>query len=122
MAQFVLQVTAPSSDQTLLWQTSTGVISQVGQGSGNEIQEDPAVDPASGIFRAGTLNDPVPIIITNQDATNPVYLGGMDVTGPTNGTPLAAGESITRNVVGNDSEFVAGNGNSVEVSVQVGRQ
>ena len=71
---------------------------------------------------ADPVNDPLPIIITNEDATNPVYLGGSGVTGPTNGTKLAAGASITRNVVGNDSEYVAGDGNAVNVSVEVGRQ
>lgn len=114
MAQKVTQVVAPSAGQILLWQTSTGV------------SPDPA--PAAGaagagpIIRAGTVNDPVPIILTNEDATNPAYLGGSGVTGPTNGTPLAAGASITRNVIGNDSEYVAGDGNTVDVSVEVGRQ
>jgi hypothetical protein len=51
-----------------------------------------------------------------------VYLGGSGVTGASNGTKLAAGASITRNVVGNDSEYVAGAGNAVNVSVQFGRQ
>lgn len=114
MAQKVTQVVAPSAAQILLWQTSTGV------------SPDPA--PAAGtagagpIIRASGPTDPVPILITNQDATNTCYIGGSGVTGPTNGTPLAAGASLTRNVVGNDSEYVAGNGNTVDVTVEVGRQ
>lgn len=114
MAQKVTQVVAPSSGQILLWQTSTGV------------SPDPL--PAAGtagagpILRAGVPTDPVPIVITNTDATNPCYIGGSGVTGATNGTKLAAGASLTRNVVGNDSEFVSGAGNVVDVTVEVGRQ
>lgn len=114
MAQVVTQVVAPSAAQILLWRTSTGVA------------PDPV--PAAGsagsgpIVRASGPTDPVPIVITNQDATNAAYIGGSGVTGPTNGTKLAAGASLTRNVVGNDSEYIAGNGNTVDVTVEVGRQ
>jgi hypothetical protein len=114
MAQTVAQVAAPSSNQILLWQTSTGVA------------PDPLPANVSGgvtsVYRAGTSVDPVPIIIKNEDATNAVYLGGKGVTGASNGTTLPAGASITRNVVGNDSEYVAGGGNAVNVTVEVGRQ
>lgn len=115
MAQTVAIVIAPASAQILLWQTSTGV------------PPDPAPHqvPTIGVtsvYRAGVATDPVPILIKNEDATNPVYLGGSGVTGATNGTALPAGASITRNIVGNDSEYVAGAGNAVNVSVEVGRQ
>lgn len=114
MAQKVNQVVAPAVAQILLWRTSTNV----------PPDPIPAAFPSgvTSVYMAGTENDPLPIIITNQDATNPCYLGGSGVTGPTNGTPLAAGASITRNVVGNDSEYVAGDGNAVDVSLEVGRQ
>lgn len=114
MAQTVAVVVAPSSGQILLWQTSTGV------------SPDPLPAKVSGgvtsVYRAGTFNDPVPILIKNEDATNPIYLGGSGVTGTTNGTTIPAGGSITRNVVGNDSEYVAGGGATVNVTVEVGRQ
>ena len=93
MAQVVAIVVAPSSAQILLWKTSTGVAPD----------PIPAAVPTTGVtsvYRASGPTDPVPILITNEDATNPVYLGGSGVTGPTNGTKLAAGASLTRNVVG----------------------
>lgn len=114
MPQTVPIVIAPASGQILLWQTSTGV-------SPDPL---PAAFPSgvTSVYQAHDVNDPVPIVITNTDATNPVFLGGSGVTGATNGTKLAAGASLTRNVVGNDSEFVAGAGHAVNVSVEVGRQ
>lgn len=115
MAQKGVQVVAPSSGQILLWQTSTGV-------APDPIPANVPTTGVTSVYRAGTAADPVPIIIQNQDAKNPCYLGGSGVTGPTNGTELIAGASITRNVVGNDSEYVAGDGNAVNVSVEVGRQ
>ena len=108
MAQVTSQVsvltTAPA---TLLWQTSTGVA--------------PDAAISGQVVRAGTFNDPVPIIIENLDATNAVYLGGSGVTSSI-GTKLAAGGSITRNVIGNDSEYARASGGTVAVSVQFGRQ
>lgn len=115
MAQTVPVVVAPSAAQILLWQTSTGV-------APDPIPANVPTTGVTSVYRAGTAADPVPIIIRNEDSTNPVYLGGKGVTGPTNGTELIAGASITRNVVGNDSEYVAGDGNAVNVSVEVGRQ
>ena len=50
MAQKTRLITT-SGTAALLWQTSTGVA------------PDTAVAPTSGIYRAGTVNDPVPIII-----------------------------------------------------------
>lgn len=99
-----------SNAAQLLWRTTTGV------------SPDPAPNGANGIYRAGTPNDPVPIIIENQDATNSVTLGGSGVSIGGNGTILDAGASITRNVVGNDSEYVIANAGSPVVSVQPGRQ
>ncbi|HKI16928.1 MAG TPA: hypothetical protein VKA15_03570 [Isosphaeraceae bacterium] len=109
MAQKTRLITT-SGTAALLWQTSTGVA------------PDTAVAPTSGIYRAGTVNDPVPIIIQNQDGTNSVEIGGSGVaTGPT-GTILLANQSITRNVVGNDSEYVVAVAGTPVVSVEVGRQ
>lgn len=107
MAQVTSQVSVLTSAAGLLWQTSTGV------------SPDTAI--SGQVVRAGTFNDPVPIIIENLDATNPVYLGGSAVTSSI-GTKLAAGASITRNVVGNDSEYARATGGTVAVSVQFGRQ
>jgi hypothetical protein len=110
MAQKTRVPSVSTSTATLLWQTSTGVT-----------PEDQAINTGNGIYRAGTFNDPVPIIIENLDATNPVYLGGSGVTSTT-GTKLIAGASITRNVVGNDSEYAIATGAAVNVSIEVGRQ
>lgn len=113
MAQTPAQVSVTTGGAALLWQTSTGV------------SPDPETTKAGNatpqIFRAGTVNDPVPILISNLDATNPVYLGGSGVTANT-GAKLAAGASITRNVVGNDSEYAIATGGTVLVAVEAGRQ
>ena len=98
------------ANAVLLWRTTTGV------------SPDPAVDGNNGTYRAGTVNDPVPIIIENQDGNNGVTLGGSGVSAGGAGTILAAGASITRNVVGNDSEYVIANNGTPVVSVEPGRQ
>jgi hypothetical protein len=109
MAQISVQISANTSSPILLWATTTGV------------SPDHAVDSANQYFRACTVNDPLPIIIENLDGTNPIYLGGASV-GSANGTKIAAGGSITRNVVGNDSEYAISTGGTVSVAVEVGRQ
>lgn len=115
MAQTVAEVVAPSSGSILLWQASTGVFPD----------PEPASVPDVGVtsvYRAGTFNDPLKIEIQNIDSTNPCYLGGVGVSGPANGVELIAGAIVERSVVGNDSEFVAGDGHTVNVIVKVGRQ
>lgn len=112
MPQKPRQVSVGTGATSLLWQTTTGVA--------------PDPKPASaggttGVFWAGTPDDPLPIVITNLDAVNPVYLGDAAVSSST-GSKLAAGASITRNVVGNDSEYAIATGGTVAVSVEVGRQ
>ncbi len=113
MAQKVRQVSVGTGATSLLWQTTTGV------------SPDPittlAGNTTPGIFMAGTPTDPLPIIIENLDGTNPIFLGDAAVTSGT-GTKVAAGGSITRNVVGNDSEYAISTGGTVLVSVQVSRQ
>lgn len=114
MAQVVAEVVAPSSGSILLWQTSTGVAPDPLPAAAN--------NGTTSVYRASSFNDPVEIEIENLDATNPVYLGGSGVTGANNGTKLAAGAQVTRSVVGNDSEYVSGAGNAVDVIVKVSRQ
>lgn len=111
MANDPAQITVLTAAK-LLWQTSTGVSPDPETTlAGNATQQ---------IFRAGTVNDPVPIVVENTDATNAVYLGGSGVTTST-GLKLAAGASLTYNVVGNDSLYAISAG-SVVVAVAVGRQ
>jgi|SRR5579872_842441 len=107
MAQVSAQLTVGTSTPVLLWQTSTGV------------SPDAAI--SGQVFRAGTFNDPVPIVIENTDATNPIFLGPVGVTSST-GFRVAAGLSITRNVMGNDSEYAISTGGNVATAVLVGRQ
>lgn len=113
MAQKTRQVSVGTGAASLLWQTTTGV------------SPDPITTQAGnatpGIFWAGTPTDPLPIVIENLDATNNVYLGDSGVTSST-GTRLAPGASLTRNVVGNDSEYAISTGGTVAVSVEVARQ
>lgn len=107
MATVAAQVTV-ATDPILIWQTTTGVF------------PDTPVDQDAQQFQAGTFNDPVPIIVANTDATNSVFLGGSGVADDT-GLPLLAGESVTYNVVGNDSLYAISAG-SVLVAVSAGRQ
>ena len=113
MPQFSAQISVGTGATSLLWQTSTGM--------SPDPQTTKAGNATAQIFLAGTFNDPVPILIENQDATNPVYLGPSTVTSST-GTKLGAGASITRNVVGNDSEYAISTGGTVVVAVETGRQ
>lgn len=102
------------ANAVLLWQTTTGVSPDTAIGNNS--------NAGNGIYRAQPPNDPLPIIIQNQDGNNSVTLGGSGVTAGGNGTILLAGASITRNVVGNDSEWVIANAGTPTVSVEPGRQ
>lgn len=113
MGQLSFQVAATTGTPALLWQTTTGVSPDpITSAAGNSQQ---------GIVFAGTPTDPVPIVITNLDPTNPVYLGQYDVAS-NSGTKLPPGGSLTRSVVGNDSEYAIATGATVTVSVEIGRQ
>ena len=107
MAHISAQV-AVIDTPTLLWQTTTGV------------PPDPAVDSDGQVFRAGTFNDPLPVVIQNPSEADSVWLGGSTVTAET-GTELPFGASLSFNVVGNDSLYAVSAG-SVVVGVLVGRQ
>jgi hypothetical protein len=91
----------------LLWQTSTGV------------SPDAAI--AGQVFRAGTFDSPIPILVRNEDATHNATLGGSAVTA-NSGPSLRAGESLTFNIVGNDSLYAIANTNTVTITVLVQRQ
>jgi hypothetical protein len=100
-------VVSVTTAATLLWQTSTGV----------------APDAAIGgqVYRAGQMNDPVPVLVRNEDTTNAVTLCGLaGVAGV--GPSLRAGESLTFNPVGNDSLYAISASATVDVSVLVQRQ
>lgn len=103
----IAAVVTVTTTPALLWETTTG------------IAPDPAVATGSQIFRAGTFNDPLPIVVENQGASA-VYLGGSAVTTAT-GLELPSGDSLTYNVVGNDSVYAVSAG-SIAVAVSVGRQ
>lgn len=109
MSQVSAQVSVTTGTAVLLWQTTTGV------------SPDPAVAHGSQIFLAGTNNLPIPILIINHDATNPIYIGGSGVTSST-GTRVAAGGSFSYGATGNDSMYAVATGSSVTVGVCVGGQ
>src|ERR1700678_2627985 len=104
MANIAAQITVGET-AALLWQTSTGVA------------PDPLPNATDQIFRAGTVNDPVPILVQNTDGSDSVFIGGSAVTADT-GLPLEAGGSLTYNVVGNDSLYCI-SGGSVVVAVSI---
>jgi hypothetical protein len=72
----------------------------------------------------GTVGDPAPVVLVNQDPTNPVYLGGPDVTssGTTGGVELAAGASVGLSIVEGDVWYGVATGAAVTVGVAAGRQ
>jgi LysM repeat protein len=96
-----------TTSATLLWRTSTGV--------------SPDVAISGQTVRASTMNDPVPIIIRNEDGTNACTLCGVAGVAGT-GTTLKAGESLTFNVVGNDSMYAIVATTGVTVSVTFMKQ
>lgn len=108
MAYLSAQITVGDSTPALLWKTTTGT------------SPDPAIDQAGQIFGAGTPNDPVPIVVENEDPSNPVYLGDSAVTTGT-GVELLPLSSLSFNVIGNDSLYAI-SGGSVVVGVMAGRQ
>ena len=95
---------ALTGDVALLWRCAT---------------TDPTypITPTEGVYRCGTFNDPVPILVENI-GTTPVYLGTSAVTADT-GWPLAKGQSLAFSVVGSDSLYAIG---TSSVAVMVGRQ
>ncbi len=105
--------TTPPTGPVLLWETTSGVT------------PDPAVDVATGIFRAGTFTDPTPITVTNTSATHILWVSqgpSAASVSKTNGTPIYPKGSVTFNVVGNDQLWGVATTASCKVSVTVGRQ
>lgn len=69
----------------------------------------------------GTIQDPIPVIIKNEDATAIVYIGGPDVSA-TNGQSIAPGSSFTANLYGSaEIPYIFSVGTPI-VSVLLGRQ
>jgi hypothetical protein len=64
------------------------------------------VSPAANIFKCGTNNDPLPILLIFA-STNTIYLGGSGVTSSSTGIgALATGiTTLTYNAVGDDSLY-----------------
>lgn len=69
---------------------------------------------------SGTITDPLPIMIKNEDSATTVWVGGSDVDA-THGMSIAPGTSLTFNVYGNDIPYVFAVGTPI-ISVLVGRQ
>jgi hypothetical protein len=113
MASVGTTVSVTTGAPALLWQTSTGV--------SPDPQTTLAGNATAQIYRAGTFNTPIPILIRNEDTTHTVTLGGSTVTSGSSVT-LRAGESLTFNAVGNDSLYAIANTNTVTVSVLVQKQ
>jgi hypothetical protein len=69
----------------------------------------------------GTLQDPLPVIIKNEDAAATVWIGGPDVSA-TQGQSLAPGATDTYNLYGELEIPYAWSTGTPVVSVLVGRQ
>jgi hypothetical protein len=100
------QLSVTTSATKLLWQT---------------VPNYPVGGLGTSQYLAHQEGDELPIAVRNTDASNPVYLGGSGVTSST-GFLLKAGESMTFNVVGDDSLYAIATGATVTVSILVGRQ
>jgi hypothetical protein len=72
---------------------------------------------------SGTVQDPLPVLIQNIDASNTVYLGNEDVTTET-GYPLGPNLSLALALVGQivDIPYGIAASGSPKVAVLVGRQ
>ena len=72
-------------------------------------------------IQGGSLQDPLPIIVKNEDGALTVYIGGPDVDA-THGLSLAAGQSLPMALYGGDTPWAfCGTGTPV-ISVLAGRQ
>lgn len=69
---------------------------------------------------SGTVGDPVPVTIKNEDASAIVYVGGPDVDA-THGQSIAAGAAQTYNLYGSDVPYAYSAGTPI-ISVLCGRQ
>lgn len=70
----------------------------------------------------GSIQDPLPIIIQNLDATIVIYIGGPTVSAAT-GFPLAAGQSIPMSLYGSSEiPYAISASGTPSVAVLVGRQ
>jgi hypothetical protein len=96
-----------TTSATLLWRTSTGM------------SPDPAISGQTVL--AHSFNDPLPVLIRNEDGSNSCTLCGVAGVAGT-GTTLKAGESLTFNVVGNDSMYAIVASTGVTVSVTFMKQ
>lgn len=70
---------------------------------------------------SGTLQDPLPVCITNTDKSVTVYLGGPDVT-DSNGTPIPPGGQFPCNLYGTgEIPYLYSTGTPI-VAILCGRQ
>lgn len=70
----------------------------------------------------GTVTDPIPILITNTDTTNYLYVGGVGVTDAT-GTPIYPQTSQALNCYGpSEIPYIYSPVGNIVVAILVGRQ
>ena len=69
-----------------------------------------------------TVDDPLPVIITNRDAAVSVYIGGPTVVAVTGGYELKAGEEIGAQLSLGDDLYAITSAGSVRVDVLKARQ
>jgi len=78
------------------------------------------LDPAHFTNVVGAVQDPIPVIIKNEDASATVWIAGQQVSATT-GQSLPAGGSIPMALYSNDVPWAFSTGTPI-VSVLVGRQ
>lgn len=99
-----------TTSATRLWNTTTG----------DTITGTAAPNLTTRIFRSGSYNDAVPIVIQNQSATVNLYVGGSTVT-TGNGFIIAPSQSLAFSVNGNDSIYGVA-ASTITACILVGRQ
>jgi len=98
-----------ASTATLIWQTTTGVG-----------PDDTAVNTADQIFRAGTPNDPQPILVIVPSGTT-LYICTAAATSTTGAVPIVGPFALTLNVVGNDSMYGIAASGTPDIYVLAGK-
>lgn len=79
------------------------------------------LDPAHFTNTVGAVQDPIPVIVKNEDATNTIWIAGQQVSA-TVGQSLLPGGSIPMALYSNDVPWAFCATGTPVVSVLVGRQ
>ena len=69
----------------------------------------------------GSISDPIPIVVFNNDGTNTLFLGGPTVSSAT-GIPILKQTGISFRCIVSDPLFAVAGAGSIDCRVMLGRQ